>query len=111
MTDWEWAEKQLAKRGPGEKLVHAVPCKDAEGFKGWLVVSDQRIWFFQQGPSGGSEEYEFGAEIRRQDVPLSFGKRVMLVVADQPFTMPTSLADEFQGVVRLGPGRGSRHGT
>jgi hypothetical protein len=100
VTDREWAEKQLDKRGPGERLRHAVPCKDAEGHKGWLVVSDQRLWYFQNGPAGGSEEYEFGAETRRQSVPFSRGRRVLLVVDGQPFAMPTELADEFEDAVR-----------
>ena len=100
MTDREWAQKQLEKRGPGERFVHAAPCKDAEGYKGWLVASDQRVWYFQNGPAGGSEEYEYDAEIRFQNVPLSFGKRVMLVIAGEPFTMETELADEFVAVVR-----------
>ena len=100
MTDLDWARKQLDKRGPGERLVHSVPCKDAEGYKGWLVVSDQRLWYFQNGPAGGSEEYEFGAETRRQSVPFSRGKRVLLVVDGQPFALPTELADEVEDAVR-----------
>jgi hypothetical protein len=100
VTDWDWAQKQLEKRGPGERLRHAVPCKDAEGYEGWLVVSDQRIWYFQKGPAGSSEEYEFDAEMRRQSVPFSRGKRVLLEIAGEPFAMPTELADEVEDAIR-----------
>jgi hypothetical protein len=100
VTDLDWARKQLEKRGPGERLRHAVPCKDAEGYKGWLVVSDQRLWYFQNGPAGGSEEYGFEADMRRQSVPFGRGKHVLLVVEGQPFAMPTELADEFEDAVR-----------
>lgn len=100
MADLEWARAQLAKRSDGERFVHGVPCTDVEGYEGWLVASDQRIWYFQMGIAGGSEEYEYDAEIRRQDVPFSFGKKVMLTIGDAPFTLPTAVADEFEAVVR-----------
>ena len=100
MADVEWAQRQLQKRGPGESFVDAVACEDIEGYQGWLVVSDERIWYFQTGISGGSEEYEYGTELRRREVPFSFGKKVMLLIGDAPFTMPTAVADEFEAVVR-----------
>lgn len=99
MDEWDWARRQLSKRGPGEHLVHAVPCKDPEGEKGWLVVSDQRIWYFQKGLVAASEEYEFGCETRFQEIPFSFGRNVMLVVDGQPYAMPTAAAEEFVAAV------------
>ena len=100
MADLDWARQQLDKRGDGETFVHGVPCTDIEGYDGWLVVSDERIWYFQTGIAGGSEEYEFGAVIKRQDVPFSFGKKVMLVIDGSGFTLPTATADEFEAEVR-----------
>jgi hypothetical protein len=99
MDDWDWARRQLAKRGPGELLSHADACRDGEGEKGWLVVSDQRIWYFQKGLIAASEEYDFGRETRFQEIPFSFGRKVMLVVDGQPFTMPTTVAEEFVATV------------
>lgn len=100
MTDLDWAREQLDKRSDGETFVHGVPCTDIEGYDGWLVVSDERIWYFQSGIAGGSEEYEYDAAIRRQDVPFSFGKKVMLVMDGSPFTLPTAIADKFEAVVQ-----------
>jgi hypothetical protein len=100
LTDQDWARGQLDKRGPGETLVHAVACKDAEGEKGCLVVSDQRVWYFQKGLIARSEEYVFDSEMRLQQVPFSRGKKAMLVIAGEPFTMSTADADEFVAVVR-----------
>jgi hypothetical protein len=100
VADRDWARRQLDKRGPGETLVHAAACKDSEGEKGWLVVSDQRVWYFQKGLIARSEEYVFDSEIRFQQIPFSFGKKVMLVIAGEPFTMSTAEADEFVAVVR-----------
>jgi hypothetical protein len=99
VDDWDWARKQLAKRGPGELLVHAVPCKDGEGGKGWLAVSDQRIWYFQKGLIAASEEYDFGCTTSFQEIPFSFGRNVMLVVDGQPYTMPSTAAEEFVAAV------------
>jgi hypothetical protein len=100
MADLDWARAQLDKRSDGETFVHAVPCTDIEAFDGWLVASTERIWYFQSGIAGGSEEYAYGTAIRRRDVPLSFGKKVMLIVGDAPFTLPTPVADEFEAVVQ-----------
>jgi hypothetical protein len=100
MSDLEWARQQLDKRSDGEAFVHGAPCTDIEGYAGWLVASNERIWYFQSGIAGGSEEYEFGAAIRRQDVPFSGGKKVMLVIDGSPFTLPTATADEFEAVVQ-----------
>ena len=77
-----------------------MPCKDAEGYQGWLVVSDQRVWYFQKGPAGSSEEYEFDAERRRRDVPFSSGKRVLLEIAGEPFAMPAELADQVEEAIQ-----------
>jgi hypothetical protein len=99
LPDWSWAQKQLAKRGPGEKIVHAAPCKDAEGHEGWLVVTDQRLWYFQRGVIGASEEFDQNAEIGYLEAPFGI-KRVMLSIAGEPFEMPSAIADEFMGVVR-----------
>ena len=100
MTDLDWARKQLGRRSDGETFVHGVPCTDIEGYDGWLVASNERIWYFQSGIAGGSEEYEYGSSLRRQDVPFSFGKKVMLVIDASPFTLPTATADEFEAVVQ-----------
>jgi hypothetical protein len=107
VDDQEWAQKQLAKRSDGETLVHAVPCRDNEGYDGWLVASNERIWYFQSGIAGGSEEYEYDTAIRRQEVPFSFGKKVMLVIDGSPFTLPTATADEFEAVVQRMRGGGA----
>lgn len=100
MPDLDWARAQLDKRSGGESFVHAVPCADIEGYEGWLVASSERIWYFQSGIAGGSEEYEYSAAIRRQDAPFSSGKKVMLIIGDAPFTLPTVVADEFEAVVQ-----------
>lgn len=100
MADLGWARTQLDKRSDGERFVHGVPCTDIEGYDGWLVVSDERIWYFQSGVAGGSEEYEYGTPITRRDVPFTFGKKVMLIIGGTPFTLPTAAADEFEAVVQ-----------
>jgi hypothetical protein len=99
LPDWGWAQRQLEKRGPGERIVHAAPCKDAEGHKGWLVVTDQRIWYFQTGIFGASEEYGHDAEIDWKKAPFGLG-RAMLLISGEPFEMPVATVEEFLGVVR-----------
>lgn len=100
MADLNWARAQLDKRSDGETFVHGAPCTDIEGYEGWLVVSDQRIWYFQSGIAGGSEEYEYGTPITRQNGPFTFSRKVMLTIGDAPFTLPASVADEFEAVVQ-----------
>ena len=99
MPDWGWAQKQLAKRGPGERIVHAAPCKDAEGHGGWLVVTDRRIWYLQRGVFGASEEFDHDAQIGYLKAPFGI-KRAILSIGDEPFEMPTAVAEEFMDVVR-----------
>ena len=110
MADLNWACAQLDRRSDGETFLHGAPCTDIEGYAGWLVASDERIWYFQTGIAGGSEEYEYVTAIRRQDVPFSFGKQVMLLIGDAPFTLLTAAADEFEAVVQ-GMREGKRDGS
>jgi hypothetical protein len=89
----------LLKRGAGEIMAHAVPCKDAEGHRGWLVVTDQRIWYFQRGVFGASEEFDHEAPITHLKAPLGID-RVLLTIGGEPFEMPTAIAEEFMGALR-----------
>jgi hypothetical protein len=99
VADWEWAQKQLDKHGDGEKIIHAVSCKHGENANGWLVATDQRIWFFQKGLFGGYEEYGYGTATSCQKIPMSFGKKVLRIGGEQ-FQMPGAEADQFASVVR-----------
>ena len=99
MSDWSWAQEQLDKRGPGEKIVHAAPCKDSQGEKGWLVATDQRIWYFQKGVFAASEEYDYGASVDCKKAPFGLDK-AMLCIDGEPFEMPIAMAEEFAGVIR-----------
>lgn len=44
MADLDWARQQLVKRSDGERFVYGVPCRDIEGYEGWLVAANERIW-------------------------------------------------------------------
>ncbi len=94
MPDSDWVEMQLARRGPGERLLHAVPCKDAEGHRGYLAVTEQHIWYLQKGVFGASEEYGYDAEIELRRAPFGLD-RAMLLIDREPFEMPVAIAEEF----------------
>jgi hypothetical protein len=81
-----------------------VRCKDAEGYKGWLVLTDQRVWYFQEGVSGSSEEFDrdVKAEVRRAPFGLN---RAQLLLGREPFEMPIADAEGFLSVLYAGTGR------
>lgn len=98
MPDLDWVEKQLEKRGPGERLMHAVPCKDEEGHSGFLAATEQRIWYFQKGVFGASEEYGYDAEVELRRAPFGLD-RAMLLIDRVPFEMPVTIAEEFLAAI------------
>jgi hypothetical protein len=104
LSDLRWVEAQLAKRSSGERSIHAVRCKDSEGYKGWLVLTDQRIWYFQEGAFGSSEEFDHGvtAELRRAPFGLN---RAQLLLGREPFEMPIADAEEFLSVLSESTGQ------
>lgn len=98
-SDLDWVKQKLDKHGPGEKVLHAVPCKDSEGEKGWLVGTDQRVWYFQKGAIAAVEEYEYSVSVSSRRAPFGLD-RAMLCLDGQPFEMPIAVAEEFAVLLR-----------
>jgi hypothetical protein len=92
---------RLQTVAPNERLLKAVRCQHGANNYGWLIATDQGIWWFATNFVHAGEETEFSydssIDIMRPSA-ISMDRR--LVIGNALFAMRTEDAEEFATILR-----------